>query len=216
MIGYIFRQKGHHYLGGGTYDTAYTNLWKKVNKSNKELKSSWEFVSTIALHAIAPLVLDQFWRYSAREGRVSPPLALRLTVAAAGTAALFALHCGWQDTKNIYGRLLYDHVREDAILDNLLAQCKQDRWLYGINAKYYGVASGRMDLSDLHALCATVVGVYQSAAAQSSLLLSPSLNREANAAPLQKDLAAYAAKMLREAYVRSLKSSGTKPAIAGN
>lgn len=78
-------------------------IWAKVDKANNPLHATWEHRSTIALHAIMPAVLDVYWSLCMAQSRIAPPLQLRFTVPAAGTAAIFALIVGWQDANNIYG-----------------------------------------------------------------------------------------------------------------
>ena len=75
-------------------------------------------------------------------------------------------------------------------------------------------------MSKYSAFAATVIGVYETAAAESTLLQAKSLVRESfgfsclvresNSAPLQKDISAMAAKALKIMYVKSLGGGGQK------
>lgn len=100
--------------------------------------ASWEQISTIGLHCITPLVLDQYWRYCAAQGRIAAPLALRIDVPAAGTAAIYALRVGWEDAQSAYGLLLKDHEDTFERLVRQVDFCKAHRWNHGINSCYYG------------------------------------------------------------------------------
>ncbi len=80
----------------------------------------------------------------------------------------------------------------------------ENRWKHAINAKYYGEAGDRLDLTRFSALSATVVGVYEGAASDATLLGARSLQREARGSPLQKDVARTAAKYMKKNYVHVL------------
>lgn len=131
----------------------------------------------MGLHAIMPSVLDGYWSLSTRESRIAPPLQLRYSVPAVGTAAVFALTVGWQDASNVYGILLGANDEAYQNLQLLHEECKAHRWRHGINARYYGENPTRLDMSPFSALAGTVVGVYESAA-ENATLLSKNLARE--------------------------------------
>jgi len=203
-VAYVFRQKKHHFVNGGEYAESYQRIWSKVDKANNPLNATWEHRSTIALHAIMPAVLDGYWTLCALESRIAPPLQLRYTVPAAGTAAVFALIVGWQDANNVYGVLLNDADDAYQQLLTLHATCLAHRWRHGINARYYGADPTRLDMSPFSALAATVVGVYESAAENATLLQSKSLGREALSAPLQRDISQMAARAITAIFVKGL------------
>ena len=52
-----------------------------------------------------------------------------------------------------------------------------------------------------------MIGVYETAAEGSTLLGAKSLQRTASGAPLQKDVAAQAARFLRNLYIKQLQTS---------
>lgn len=212
-VAYVFRQKGHHYISGGDYAECYQRIWAKVDKSNAPLHATWETRSTIALHAIMPSVLDGYWSLCVNESRIAPPLQLRYNVPAAGTAAVFALVVGWQDAKNVYGILLNNSDEAYQRLQALHASCLIHRWRHGINARYYGEDPTRLDMSPYSSLAATVVGVYESAAENATLLQSKSLGREALSAPLQRDISSIAARAIKSIFVKGLtqKAIGAPP-----
>jgi len=212
-VAYVFRQKGHHYINGGDYAECYQRIWAKVDKANAPLHASWETRSTIALHAIMPSVLDGYWSLCVNESRIAPPLQLRYHVPAAGTAAVFALVVGWQDAKNVYGILLNNSDEAYQRLQTLHASCLINRWRHGINARYYGEDPTRLDMGPFSALAATVVGVYESAAENATLLQSKSLGREALSAPLQRDISSIAARAIKSIFVKGLtqKAIGAPP-----
>lgn len=204
----MFRQKGHHYITGTDYAECYQRIWSKVDKTNSPLHATWEQRSTIALHAIMPAVLDGYWTMSTLESRISPPLQLRYNVPAAGTAAVFALLVGWQDVSSVYGKLLSNSEDAYQQLSDLHTVCKTHRWRHGINARYYGEDPTRLDMSPFSALAATVVGVYESAAENATLLQSKSLGREALSAPLQKDISSMAARAIKSMFVKGVTGKG--------
>ncbi len=59
-------------------------------------------------------------------------------------------------------------------------------------------------MSQFSALLATVVGVYETVASKATLLKSPSMQRDANAAPLQKDISKLAGEVLRKRTVEQV------------
>lgn len=216
IVAYVFRQKGHHFTATGDYLDTYNNMWAKVMKGTLKLNASWEHISTVALHAIVPDVLDAYWTRNVQLGRCAAPLILRHSVPAAGTAAVFALSVGWRDAQHIYHRLLTEHQDDTAALNDLTQRLATNRWIHGINGRYYGADCTRLDLSRFSALAATVVGVYESAAGESTLLQSKSLVREAKSAPLQKDIASRAAKQLRRIFIRQITDKSDQTAEAEN
>lgn len=168
------------------------------------MTTTWVQRSTIALHAILPDVLDSYWRFSVHQGRVAAPLALRVGVPAAGTAAIFAFLVGWEDAQSVYGVLLRGHEETHARLEMMVEDAERHRWRNDINARYYGESPARFDLSPFSALAATIMGVYEAAAESATLLKSKSMLRESTSAPLQKDIAGLAARALRQAFVKQL------------
>ncbi len=64
---------------------------------------------TISRRTIMPVILDLYWTTMVRKGRIAAPLALRYTVPAAGTAAIFALSVGWDDARSVYGITIRFH-----------------------------------------------------------------------------------------------------------
>lgn len=113
-VAYVFRQLGHHYKSGGTYEDTYKRIWKKVTGSEtvEGAAVTWEQMSTIGVHSVMPCVLDAYWSYSRDSGKCAAPLNLRFTVPAAGTAAPFALFVGWNDARSIYGAVLTDNAEK--------------------------------------------------------------------------------------------------------
>lgn len=202
-IAFVFRQKGHHYITDGDYEETYTRIWSKITREGMPLASTWLQRATIGLHAIMPDVLDAYWRFSVHQGRVAAPLALRLGVPAAGTAAIFALLVGWEDAQSVYSPLLRGHEETHARLVQMVDDAKRRRWRNGINARYYGESPARLDLSQFSALAATIVGVYEAAAEGATLLKSKSMRRESTSAPLQ-NIAGLAARALRSVFVKAL------------
>ena len=192
------------------FNQIYESLWAKIESTSEKFKATWAMLSTDALHAIFPCILDQYWDLMRLRSQISPSLILRWTVPAAGTAAVFAVKVGWDDARSVYGVILTQHTELEKYLDDLLAKWQDGRWNHSINAKYYGASSDRLDLSRLKPLCATVYGVYQTGAPEASLLLSPALKREALGAPLQVDICRSASRMIRDMFVKSMKDEQRK------
>lgn len=217
VVAYVFRQKGHHYIDTADYSEAYKNMWLKVKKNASVFVSTWANIAIIGLHAIIPCVLDLYWLSQSLKGRISPPLALRSDCAAAGTAAVFALRAGWDDARKVYGDLLYDQENCYKELKKLVDLCTEHRWRHAINARYYGETAERINMSRFSSLSATVIGVYQGAAPEATLLGAKSLQREASNSPLQRDVAKAAAKFMKKHYIKELHTSGKQvPAITEN
>lgn len=203
-VAVIFRQKGHHYLNQADYNDAYTSLWRKVHKGAGIFASTWAQRSTLGLHAIMPAILDAYWSSMVAKARVAPPLILRYDVPAAGTAAIFALLVGWQDAKHVYGALLQEHHDIADELEALVIDCKANRWRSGINARFYGANTRRLNLARFSAMAGTIVGVYNAVSAGATLLGSQSLLREASGSPLQQDIARSAARAIKRAFIVGL------------
>lgn len=184
-----------------------------MKRAESPLISSWCNIATIGLHAIIPCILDLYWRSQAAKSRISAPLSIRVNVAAAGTAAIFALCVGWEDARKVYSDLLYDQEAKFNELRAIVNACETHRWKHAINAKYYGETGNRLNLSRFSSLSATVVGVYQGAAPEATLLGALSLQREASGSPLQKDVAKAAAKYMKKNYVHVLQAAN-KPTPA--
>lgn len=198
-VAYVFRAKGHHFMDG--YDDTYIKLFKKVNKTNNELVSGWNLISVHGLHAIMPLVLDTYWSKRVRQSRVSAALVVRHTVAGAGTAAIFAIKAAWEDAKHVYGGLLRNCDELEAQLNEVYVMASQTRWDHTINAKYYGANTERISIAALKSVAGTVFGVYESVADDATIIRSPALAREAQGAPLQRNIAGFAAKAFRSLYI---------------
>lgn len=208
-VAYVFRQLGHHYKSGGTYEDTYKRIWRKVTGTEtvEGASATWEQMSTIGVHSVMPCVLDAYWAYSRDTGKCAAPLNLRFTVPAAGTAAPFALYVGWNDARSIYGAVLHDNDEIYERLEALVKYLKTHRWAHGINAQYYNATTERIDMSPYQSMAATVEGVYEACAAEATLLKSKSMSREASGAPLQKDISRMSAKALRSVYIRQISKS---------
>ena len=63
-----------------------------------------------------------------------------------------------------------------------------ERWQYSVNARLYAKEPMVVDLTPVSAVAAIVLGVYESNVATNSLTKSLSLRREANNAPVLKEI----------------------------
>lgn len=209
LVAYMFRSQGHHYLAD--YQSKYESLWSKWAEADKKFANTWATLATIGCHCIPPYRLDNFWLGAVAEGATAAALSLRVTVPAAGTAAVFTMHAGWIDLVNVYGgcfgqqKELADEL--EAIYRDL--RLPQNRWKFGINAALYGEQSNRLNLEAFAPLAAAVLGAYQELVERSTLVQSASLVREAGNAPLITDLSGSLAQVYKNQVLRQAEKSTT-------
>jgi len=141
-------------------------------------------LATTALHAIYPIVLDNFWTEMTLTRSISGGLCKRYTCAPAGSAFVFSLRNGLTDIKMVFPGV-YDQNSE--LFDKLEAEyeyLRVHRWSGSINHNYYGAERYEVDESLYFGLASVVYGVYQEFVPDAKLIGSNSLSRLAGNAPL--------------------------------
>jgi len=183
-IAYMFRVRGHHFIPD--MKTKYQDLWKRCQKVGDNPGVDWEVIAHDALHAIMPLVLDEYWVKCSEEGKIAGALVKRIDSAPAGVAAVRAVYAGAEDLRmaipGIYSKFK-THFDE---LDALVHKLRANRWSGSINRRYYGPDAEAINFNEQRfgAIAAVVVNCLQSFAPGSQLLESKSLQRIANNAPI--------------------------------
>lgn len=181
-VAYLFRVRGHHWLAD--MQAKYVNLWRKCLKNNDDCGLKWEWVAHDALHAIFPLLLDQFWQDKVRDSNVAGALQKRLDSAPAGVAGVRALEAGMMDLASTVPG--FKHINQSLYdeLDRLLELLKNNRWAGSINRRFYqgpdlGFFEGRFS-----GIASTIVAALEQFAPTSQLRNSMALKRMAQGAPI--------------------------------
>lgn len=180
-VAYIFRVRGHHYKD--EYRERYDTLWSRCLKTNEDLVIPWQHIATIGLHAVMPIVLDNYWRYSVENALCAGTLIKRFDSAPAGCAGVSALQRGLTDVMMLFPGIV-DRVPDSyrSFID-LYDRVNSNRWGGSVNSRFYGVARIRVDESRIGALASVVMGIYEQLAEHSRLRESPALRRLAEIAP---------------------------------
>lgn len=214
LMAYVFRTRGHHYMDA--YSEIYNRLWDKIITPSTTglLKAQWQHITTVGLHAIAPIVLDTYWRVSSRLSRCAATLATRLNAPAAGTAAVYSLRAGLEDSEEIILETRFFELQEFRRLkqriQTIIRECSVSRWRNSVNARLYGENVERLDLQDHQKLAAMVLGIYQGISKSSTLLQSQSLVREAHNKPITEGIAQVLARALKQRFVDSVRRGGNQ------
>jgi hypothetical protein len=180
-VAYMFRVRAHHYRAD--FDGKYKALWTRCLHADGDLPVSWQLVSTVGIHAIFPIVLDNFWRNCAANSQCAGALIKRIDSAPAGAAGILALKKGLDDITMIFPTIVERVPESKAAFDGIYQQVSADRWGASINSRYYGVNRVHYNESDIGALASVVVGVYEQLAPNADLKDSMSLQRLAKIAP---------------------------------
>jgi len=184
LVAYIFRWKGHHYKK--EYESVYAAKWAKCRNVREDLIRSdgWEFIATRGLHAIFPDDLDNFWLQSVAEGKCARPLAIRMTVPAAGTASFFAMYAGLGEFKQLFPNQASKMKKMIESLEAVVEDLRINRWKGGINRKFYDAGILLVRENDFSALAAAIKGLNTPDGAATDLGASESLTRVAKSAAL--------------------------------
>jgi hypothetical protein len=181
-VAFMFRARGHHFKEN--YLPRYASLWEKLNSSQRLQGLSWERMSTVALHAIPPIVLDRYWRHCATNVLCEGPLRLRINCASAGTAAFVTAMVGLRDLKVTLPGAVKLMEEEAAYIEETIDHLNAHRWDYSINARFYGANTNRLDESKVGAVAAVIKGVLSAIDEEDDLLKSQALIRIAKLAPI--------------------------------
>jgi hypothetical protein len=182
MVACMFRMRGHHYMA--SMAERYREIWEKVYADNKAPILPWEKIATIGLHAIFPMVLDNYWMAAIAKNVVRGALRVRFHTAPAGGAQIQTLRRGWSDITSVFAALEQINAAKDDIEYYKSLLPKITRWNTSINCGYYGVPKLEIDEGRLGTLASMVIGVYDAADMKTSLQTAPSLMRLARQAPI--------------------------------
>lgn len=183
-IAYMFRVRGHHYIPD--MKTKYQDLWTRCQKSGDNPGIDWELVAHDSLHAIMPIVLDNYWVNCSESGKIAGALVKRIDSAPAGVAAIRAVYAGAEDLRmaipGIYNKFKA-HFDE---LDGLVKDLRSNRWSGSINRRYYGPSAVAVNFNEQRfgAIASVIVHCLQAFAPGSPLLQSKALQRISNNAPI--------------------------------
>lgn len=182
LVAFVFRARGHHYTN--EYQDLYTRVWRKCRYKPEELHITFQNLATVALHAIFPIILDNFWSKSVTDSHANGALCKRFDVAPAGMAGPSVLRQGVQDllmiAPGIRSRL------EDSMkyLDDIHQQMLANRYNGSVNARYYNAKRINVDEKRLSAIAATIYAAVKALAPEAPIANSPALQRIANNAPI--------------------------------
>jgi hypothetical protein len=182
MVAYMFRVRGHHFLDD--MDARYEALFVRCLRKIEEKPAAWKLVARNAFHAIMPDVLDNFWKHCVEHSFCSGALMKRFDSAPAGASGVLALQKGVTDISLVLPgafRIVQEQVGE---LDNIVKQCRDNRWGMSVNHRYYGVPRIRVDEAAIGVLASVTMGVYNQLAPGAELKNAPSLQRLAKLAPV--------------------------------
>lgn len=182
LVAYMFRVRAHHFLPDML--NRYQQLWAKTTTANIGFANSWEILATVGLHAIMPLVLDNFWLRAANDERCDVILRLRINSAAAGTALIPVLDQGLKDVITVFPSINDIMPDEIAYVAATETHLKAHRWDYSINARYYNANNARIDEKQTGAAGALIRAAVQQLAPGTDLENSKALARAAKFAPI--------------------------------
>jgi len=136
------------------------------------------------LHAIIPLVLDNYWEAMKNEGKIAGALVKRFDSAPAGVAAVRAVYAGAQDLQMAVPGIRERFLGHFNDLDDLILKMKTERWAGSINRRYYNAGVIDFDEQKFGAIASVVYHALNAFANNSQLLKSNALIRVANNAPI--------------------------------
>jgi len=181
-VAYMFRVRGHHWLAD--INERFEDLWKRCLKDGVNPGVKWEFIAHHALHAVYPVVLDQFWINMANSGSIPGTLVKRIDASPAGVAGIRALDVGMQDLANTvpgFKHLNKEHYDE---VGKFVERLKDERWAGSINRKFYGGTAVDFNEARFGSIAATVLAALNNFASNSPLKNSQALQRMARNAPI--------------------------------
>jgi hypothetical protein len=182
IVAWMFRSRGHHYLQ--EFDTTYNRVWTKCLRLIEDVDWSWQVIATTLLHAIYPIVLDEFWLTATQKRFCSGALTKRINCAPAGIAFLFSLRSGLTDICSTFPAFRDQHKDLVDLVQSEYETYLASRWIGSINCRYYGVTRRHIDENVLIGLAAIIRSTYKEFVPQSNLLQSRSLERLADNAPV--------------------------------
>jgi hypothetical protein len=182
LVAFVFRARGHHYLD--QYQELYSRIWQKCRYNPGMLHITFQHLATYALHAIFPVILDDFWKHAVTNSRVNGALLKRFDVAVAGMAGPIVLQQGIRDLLMIAPGIKDRLDEAMRYLDNINLQLAGHRFNGSVNARYYGAIRIPIDEKKLGAIAATLKAALNALAPDAPLGQSPALIRIATNAPI--------------------------------
>jgi hypothetical protein len=181
-VAFVFRARGHHWTAD--LNALYQRVETGMRWQLSQVGLNWQDVALFGLHAIIPVVLDNFWVHSANRGIVNGALVKRLNCAPAGSAAPHVLEAGIKDLSmiapGVQHTLAADLAEVKAAKDLMAAH----RFNGSVNARYYGAVRRVFDEEKIGAIAAVIYHAILTLADESPLARSPALVRIANRAPI--------------------------------
>jgi len=181
-VAYMFRVRGHHWVAD--MDENYKGLWAKCLKDTDNPGLDWQYIAHHALHAIMPIVLDDYWKVCKDEGRVAGALVKRFDSAPAGVAAIRAVYVGAADLRMCLPAIENKLKDQFKHLDELVALLRANRWAGSINRRFYNAPEIDFDEQKFGAIASVVLQALNTFASNSQLTKSRALQRVANNAPI--------------------------------
>lgn len=182
LTAFVFRGRGHHYLD--SYEELYGRVWEKCRWAPNVLQIPFKYQATIGLHAIYPMILDQFWKHCVDESLCNGALIKRFDVAPAGIAGPKVLAAGLEDIQMVAPGLK-ERLREAIdYLEGVIAQTREHRFAGSVNARYYGAPRIRVEEQKLSAIAATIKASVDGLAEDAPIARSAALQRIARGAPV--------------------------------
>lgn len=182
MVAFVFRARGHHWMD--SYADLYNRLWMKCRYNLQDVVVSHQHVATLGLHAVFPIILDDFWAGAVRRAECNGTLIKRFDVAAAGAAGPAVLKKGIDDVRMIAPGIQVRFEEEIKYLNQVIDQLSAHRFKGSVNARYYGVERGKFDEGRLASVGATIYAALEGLADDAPLAQSAALRRIAQNAPI--------------------------------
>lgn len=182
LVAYMFRSRGHHYMPEML--AKYNEVWGKTGSKDVAFRNDFGRISTIGLHAIMPIILDDFWTQMKDEEKCDPVLMLRWDCAAAGTALFQVLSQGIKDLSVVFPKIREIMKTEIDYVEQMAEEIESDRWAHSINARFYNATRGRLNENHSGAVGALISAVMTSLTPEADLNKSAALKRAARFAPI--------------------------------
>lgn len=198
ILAFVFRTRGHHYLPD--FGPRLNNLWVKTRRVEADIPIRWEIGFTYSLHAIPPIVLEEFWKYCARGEICDGALAKRIDSAPAGAAILSALKVGMADISVPLLQPPQIVINQLTAFGHVFDAYKADPLAYSVNASLYGKQRVRIDETQMGVVGAFVLGIYEAYADGSALAESKALSRVAGQAPVTMGIIKKVTKAIYDAH----------------
>lgn len=182
LLAYMFRTRGHHWKE--EYNERYMAIWRKTATAHLMNDPDFKNIMTVGLHAIPPVVLDEFYEHCVNHGLCDAVLVLRYNSLAAGTAVYGAVMAGVRDLKAVFPGILEKLHAEVDHIEKTYIEVKAHRWAHSVNARFYGQNRDRLAEENIGAVAALIKAAVDSLAPDHDLVKAKSLQRVAKIAPI--------------------------------